>query len=131
MLPSTVAVRASEFMATSSSAGFNDRNWFVLSAILLKQWRVPSTFSLDCFRTKSRACSREVTVYKFSVPYSTLPAQFFSLLSGSSAKRGETAGPASMPEKSLMKLLLFNTKGQLLWKYTDGIAVRVRESAPI
>src|SRR5437588_9295754 len=26
-----------------------------------------STFSLDCFRTKSRACSRELTVYKFSV----------------------------------------------------------------
>src|SRR5262249_53752350 len=101
----------SELTATSSSAGLKDRNWFVLSAILLKQWRVPRTFKFACLRTKSCACSRELAVDKCSVPYSTLPAQFFSLIFGSSLRSGETAGAAASPEKSLMKLLLFMAKG--------------------
>jgi len=38
-----LTVCSSAFNATISSIDFKDRNWFVLSAILLKQWRVPST----------------------------------------------------------------------------------------
>src|SRR2546429_9398820 len=36
-----LTVCSSAFNATISSMDFKDRNWFVLSAILLKQWRGP------------------------------------------------------------------------------------------
>jgi len=62
----------------------------VLSAILLKQWRVPRTFSLFCVLTNSQTCSTELAGYKLSVLYSKLPAQFVSLDAGSRAKSGET-----------------------------------------
>ena len=47
----TVTVRASGSKATMLSIDFNDKKLFVLSAMLLKQWRDPSTFSLLCFVT--------------------------------------------------------------------------------
>ncbi len=52
-------------------------------------------------------------MYKLSVLYSKLPAQFFSLVSGSRAKSDDTAGPATIAESSLIKLLLFMPKGQV------------------
>src|SRR5207248_8660993 len=113
MLPSTVTVRSCALTEKSSSAGFIDRNCLVLSATLLKQWRVPRTFNFACLLTNSRASSTELAVYKFSVPYSKLPAQFFNLMSGSSFISGETNGAAAVPEKSLIKILLFMAKGYL------------------
>ena len=88
-----LTVCSSAFNATISSMDFKDRNWFVLSAILLKQWPVPSTLNLAC-------------LLKFSVPYSKLPGQFFIFVSGSRAKSGETKGPAAIVENSLRNCLL-------------------------
>jgi len=51
MPASTVTVRASGSNATTLSIDFKDRKLSVLSAMLLKQWRVPRTFSLFCFLT--------------------------------------------------------------------------------
>src|SRR6266436_8113085 len=112
MPASTVTVRASGFSATTLSIGFKERKSWVLSAMLLKQWRVPSTFNRLCFFTKSRACSSELAEYRLSVLYSRLPAQFFNLspdiLSPDiQANRGETTGAASITEESLIKVLLF------------------------
>src|SRR6266446_6869852 len=42
----TVTVCASGSSTTTSSIDFKNRKLCVLSAMLLKQWRVPSTFSL-------------------------------------------------------------------------------------
>ena len=47
----TVTVRAFESSATTSSIDFKERKSSVLSAMLLKQCRVPSTFNLLCFLT--------------------------------------------------------------------------------
>ena len=62
---------------------------------------------------KILTCSTELAVNKLSVLYSKLPAQFFSLISGSRAKSGDMAGPATIAESSLIKLLLFMPKGQV------------------
>src|SRR6266436_5448316 len=116
MPASTVTVRASGFSATTLSIGFKERKSWVLSAMLLKQWRVPSTFNRLCFFTKSRACSSELAEYKLSVLYSRLPAQFFNLspaiLSSAilfldiQANSGEMKGVANIADESLIKVLL-------------------------
>ena len=108
-----LTVCSSAFNATISSIDFKDRNWFVLSAILLKQWRVPSTLNLACLLTKSFTSSTESAAYKFSVLFSKLPAQFFIFVSGSRAKSGETKGPAAIVENSLRNCLLSMLKAQL------------------
>ena len=91
MIPaSTVTLRATGSNATTPSIGFKERKSFLLSAMVLKQWRVPSTFNLVCFLIKVRTCSRDDAGYRVSVPYSILPAQFVSFLSGDRANRGET-----------------------------------------
>ena len=46
-----VTVCASESNATTLSIDFNDKRLWLLSAMLLKQWRVPSTLNLLCFLT--------------------------------------------------------------------------------
>src|ERR1700737_2112721 len=102
-----VTVRSAGFKEKISSMGFKERNWLVLSAILLKQWRVPSTFNLACFLTKFFTCSMELAAYRLSVLYSKLPAQFLSLVSGNAAKSREAAGAATVAESSLMKFRLF------------------------
>ncbi len=107
MPASTVTVRATGSSATTSSIDFKDRKSCVLSAMLLKQWRVPSTFSLLRFLTKFRTCWREAAGYRLSVPYSMLPAQFVSLLPEVQANRGEIMGFASNAAKRLIRVLLF------------------------
>jgi hypothetical protein len=47
------------------------------------------------------------------VPYSRLPAQFFSLPPYARVSRGTTAGHAAIAEKSLRKALLFMGELQL------------------
>src|ERR1700730_2989525 len=111
MLPATVTECACGSNATTPSIAFRDRRWLVLSAILLKQWRVPSTFSLFWALTNSRTCSTELAGYKFSVLYSKLPAQFVTLEAGSRAKSGDTTGPAIIAERILIKLLLSMANG--------------------
>src|SRR5438309_10549373 len=103
----TVTVWACASNATTSSIGFSERRFCVLSAMSLKQWRVPRTLSLLCFLTNSCTCSSELAEYKRSVPYSRLPAQFFSLLLDAQANRGEMTGLAIIAAKSLIKVLLF------------------------
>src|SRR6266478_878713 len=107
MPASTVTVRASGSNATTLSIDFKDRKLSVLSAMLLKQWRVPNTFSLLRFLTQPRTCSSEFAVYRRSVLYSRLPAQFLSLTLAVQVRRGETAGLAITAEKNLIKVLLF------------------------
>jgi hypothetical protein len=79
-----------------------------------------STFNSACFLTKSFTCSTELAMYKLSVPYSKLPAQFCSSVSASRAKSGDTTGPAMIAESSLIKLLLFMPKGQGPWNLKFG-----------
>src|ERR1700730_1427406 len=103
MPASTVTVCASGSNATTSSIDFKDRKLFVLSAILLKQWRVPSTFSLLCFLTYLRTCSSELAEYKRSVLYFRLPAQFCRLFFDAQANTGEITGPANSAPKASIK----------------------------
>src|SRR5437763_13578412 len=117
----TVTVCASGSRATSSSIGFRDRKLSVLSAMLLKQWRVPSTFNLCCFLTYFRTSSSELAEYKRSVLYSRLPAQFDSLSFVARAKRGEITGLAIIAEKNLIKVLLFITMVEARWTLAPGI----------
>ena len=107
MPPSTVTVGAAASSVAILAIGRTDRKSSVLLAIVLKQWRVPSTFSLLCFATYSRTCSTEFAEYKRSVPYSRLPAQFVSLSSGIAASSGEMIGLAIIAEESLINVLLF------------------------
>src|SRR2546426_6829972 len=106
MPASTVTVWACASNPTTSSIGFSERRFCVLSAMSLKQWRVPRTLSLLCFLTNSCTCSRELAEYRRSVPYSRLPAQFLSLSPDAQARRGETTGAAISAEESLMKVRL-------------------------
>src|SRR5580704_6793479 len=112
MPPSTVTVRAVASNATILAIGRTERNSSVLFAMLLKQCRVPSTFSLLCFGTNSRTCSSDSAEYKRSVPYSRLPAQFFSFSSGIAAINGERIGLAAIAEVSLINVLLFMVSHQ-------------------
>src|ERR1700730_181801 len=112
MPPSTVTVRAVASNATILAIGLTDRNSSVLFAIVLKQCRVPSTFSLLCFGTNSRTCSSDSAEYKRSVPYSRLPAQFFSFSSCVAAINGERIGLAAIAEVSLINVLLFMVSHQ-------------------
>src|SRR5580704_3133244 len=112
MPPSTVTVRAVASNATILAIGRTERNSSVLFAIVLKQCRVPSTFSLLCFGTNSRTCSSDSAEYKRSVPYSRLPAQFFSFSSGIAAINGERIGLAAIAEESLINVLLFMVSHQ-------------------
>ena len=77
-----------------------------MSAMSLKQWRVPRTFSLLCSLTKLRTSSGERAEYNRSVPYARLPAQLVDF-SDAQAKTGEKSGLAAAAEKSRMKVRLF------------------------
>src|ERR1043165_4991077 len=79
MLASTVTVRSPSSNSGASCISVSDKNASLLSAIVLKQCRVPRTFSLLCFLTYSFTSSTYFAAYKFSVLYSTFPAQFFNL----------------------------------------------------
>src|SRR5271154_7018353 len=107
MPPSTVTVRAWSSNAAIFAIGRTERNWSVLLAMVLKQCRVPRTFSLLCFATNARTSSSEFAEYRRSVPYSKLPDQFFSLSSGMAASSGEMIGVAIIAEESLINVLLF------------------------
>src|SRR6267378_3277350 len=107
MPAATVTVRASGSSATTWSIGFKESRLWVLSAMLLKQWRVPRTLRLLCRLTNSRTCSSELAGYRRSVLYSRLPAQFFSLSGAAQVSRGGRAGAAISAEKSLRNDRLF------------------------
>src|ERR1700730_17820486 len=110
MPAATVTVRASASNPTTWSIDFKERRLWVLSAMLLKQWRVPSTFNLLCFFTNSRTCSSDLAEYTRSVLYSKFPAQFVSLSPDTQANRGAMTGLAAIAEQSLIKVLLFMAK---------------------
>src|SRR5207244_9021579 len=97
--------------------------------MLLKQWRVPSTFNLCCSLTYFRTCSSELAEYKRSVLYSRLPAQFFSLSFAAQAKRGEITGLAISAEKSLIKVLLFIAIVQAVSTFAIGISSSLASKA--
>src|ERR1700730_5357233 len=107
MPAATVTVRAFASNPTTWSIDFKERRLSVLSAMLLKQWRVPSTFNLLSFLTNSRTCSSELAEYMRSVLYSKFPAQFFSLSPAIQANRVGMTGLATIAEQSLMKVRLF------------------------
>src|ERR1043166_3419685 len=81
MFASTVTVPAAASSAGASFISVSDKNVSLLSAIVLKQCRVPSTFSLPVFLTYSFASARDFAAYQLSVLYSIFPAQFFGLSS--------------------------------------------------
>src|SRR5205807_9966187 len=102
-----VAVRVSGSSDTICAIVVNERNCCFLSAMRLKQWRVPSTFNWLCFFANSRTCSSEFAEYRSPVLYSKLPAQFLNLSSGTQVRRRETTGPATVADRSFIKVLLF------------------------
>jgi len=75
----------------------------LLSAILLKQWRVPRALSLVCDLTKLRICSTELAVATRSVLNSKLPDQFLSFSSGMALRSGAITGVAAIADASLRK----------------------------
>src|SRR4029077_8370799 len=107
MPASTVTVRAAGSSAITLSIALSESRLWVLSAMLLKQCRVPSTFRLLCFLTNSRTCSREVAGYRFCVLYSRLPAQFVSFSPDAQESKGAIRGLANSAGKSFIKVLFF------------------------
>src|SRR5215510_12843882 len=88
--------------------GFRERKALLLSAILLKQCRVPRTLNFACFRTKDCTSSSNRAEVRFSVPYSRFPAQFFNLSpSVIHANRGAIAGVTISTEAVLRNRRLF------------------------
>src|SRR5271154_1415091 len=107
MLPATVTVCAAGSIVTTSFMGCSERKQSLLSAMWLKEWRVPRTLSLLLLFTWSRTCCSELVGYRRSVPYSILPAQFLSLSAVAHANAREAEGTASAAVRSFMKALLF------------------------
>src|SRR5215469_3353375 len=107
MPASSVTVRAPRSRAATLSMGLSDKKECVLSAILLKQWRVPSTFRFCCALTTFVICSSELAEYICSVLYSTFSAQFFSLLPSAQLSTGDRTGVAINREESSTKVRLF------------------------
>src|SRR6476660_8537695 len=116
MPASTVTVRAAGSRAMTLSIERSESRLNLLSAMLLKQCRVPSTLRWLCFLTKSRACSSELAEYRFSVLYSRLPAQFFNLspailpsfahANRADSNREGTNGVGSIADESFRKVRL-------------------------
>src|SRR5882757_3311575 len=88
-------------------------NRSVLSAMRLKQCRVPSTFSLLYFFTNSLTCSMDVGEYRLLVLYSILPAQFCNFSPCSQLVIGEITVPAANAADNLRKVRFFIFK----WLY--------------
>src|SRR5450631_1080218 len=107
MPASTVTVIAAASIAITLFIGFKEIKLSLLSAIVLKQWRVPSTFILLYFFTMSATCSIDSAGYKRSVLYSILPAQFFIFSPGISLSNGENKGAVMSAEDNLIKVLFF------------------------
>src|SRR5450755_1782060 len=107
MPASTVTVIAAASMATTLFIGLREIKLSLLSAIVLKQWRVPSTFILLYFFTISATCSTDSAGYNLSVLYSILPAQFLIFSPGISLINGENKGAAMSVEDNLIKVLFF------------------------
>src|SRR5438876_11318975 len=103
MPASTVTVLFSALTATNWSRERIDNRLSLLSAILLKQWRVPRALSLLCDLTKLRTWSREVALVTRSVLNWKLPDQFFNFSSGMALRNGAMTGAAAIAEASLRK----------------------------
>ena len=67
MPPATVTVRASASSASISSIGASETRWLLLSAMVLKQWREPSTRINRCARTASCTSRNERAVVRLLV----------------------------------------------------------------
>src|SRR5450432_3679497 len=102
-----VTVRAASSRATTLFSCLREIKLSLLSAMVLKQWRVPSTFTLLYFFTKSITCSIDSGTYSLSVLYSILPAQFFILSAGNSFTNGENNGVVISAEDNLIKVRFF------------------------
>src|SRR5215470_11948172 len=75
--------------------------------MVLKQWRVPSTFRFGCLTTKFLTCSGESAENNASVLYWTLPAQFISLSPNAQESKVESTGVSVNNEHSLRNIRLF------------------------
>src|SRR5579863_243542 len=102
----TVTVDALASSLITSSKAFRDSRLCVLSAILLKQCRLPSTFKLLSRLTYSCACCTEFAEYKRSVLYSRLPAQFFKRSAPAQLSIGNTTWLEATAASNLTKVLL-------------------------
>src|SRR5207302_9113277 len=96
-----------ESILTIWSIDLSERNSEGVSAILLKQWRVPSTLSFFRFLTKSWTSLTDFAEYNLSVPYSILPAQLVSLSLDDHVSSGESTRLVSTAEQAFRKVLLF------------------------
>src|SRR5215467_658633 len=107
MPDSTVTVFVFALIDTTWSICRSESSSSLLSAMLLKQWRVPSTLKCSCLRTKSCAWANDVALVSCWLLYSRLPDQLVSFSVGIQANKGETKRLAITAEDSLRKVLLF------------------------
>jgi len=108
MPASTVTFGPAGSSATILSRFLRESNFVDVSAIELKQWRVPNTLNSWVSFTNRLASSTVSGTYNRRVPYSRFPAQFLSSLRPCRAMRGDSIRPATNAEHSLMNVLLFN-----------------------
>src|SRR5215467_14563668 len=106
MPAASVTLRAEGSSSVTLSIVLTDKNERALSAIVLKQWRVPSTFSFCCLTTRFLTCSTESAENNCSVLYWTLPAQFVSLSPNAQESKLENTGVSVNMEHSLRNIRL-------------------------
>src|SRR5215468_2081159 len=80
-------------------------NCCLLSAMRLKQWRVPRVLNCECLRTKSWIAATEFAEATVSVLYSMLPAQFVSFSGDANAEI--SSGMVAAAVQSLMNVRFF------------------------
>src|SRR5215471_14791646 len=96
----SVTLRAAGSRAVTLSMFLTDKKECALSAMVLKQWRVPSTFRCGCLMTRFLTCSGESAENNASVLYWTLPAQFISLSPNAQESKVESTGVSVNNEHS-------------------------------
>src|SRR5215469_13340903 len=101
-----VTLRAAGSSRMTLAIVLTDRKECALSAIVLKQWRVPSTFRFGCFTTRFLTCSTESAENNCSVLYWTLPAQLVSLSPNAQESKVESTGVSVNMEHSLRNIRL-------------------------
>src|SRR3569833_3169323 len=107
MPPSTVTVCALVSSETTLFISLVQSRSSLLSAMVLKQCRVPSAFSLGSFFTSACTSSTVLGYCTLSVLYVRLPAQFFRRCRCDQPLRGDIIGVAIKVALNCMKVFLF------------------------
>src|SRR5262245_45104392 len=131
MFASTITCFSASFSMGSLRMSVSDKKPFLLSAIVLKQCLVPSTFSFSVFLTYSFTSATDFAAFRFSVLYSMFPAQFFSfsgtLLFAPSLATGDKIASAPTAPASFRNVLFFMVEGRSR-RIREGMAKSLQRS---